>query len=112
MPRKKNYPATLEAAVAYCLKTLPVKTLDDLLRPPHEELVINHHFGLGMWIRNRLGLWQGNRALLEAVGAWHPDDASEPILDALVDYLRKYPDWKLRRRLLRAPKPKGDASAP
>jgi hypothetical protein len=104
MPRKKNYPATLEAAVAYCLKSLPVKTLDALLQPPHEELVINHHFGLGMWIRNRLGLWQGNRALLAAVGAWDPDDASEPILEALVAYLRQHKDWKLRRRLLRASK--------
>jgi hypothetical protein len=42
--------------------------------------------------------------LLAAVGAWDPDDASAPILDALVAYLRKHKDWKLRRRLLRAAK--------
>ncbi|NBX34208.1 hypothetical protein EBR16_02405 [bacterium] len=106
MPRKKNYPATLAAAVEYCLKTLPVGTLEALLLPPHDELAGDHHFGLGMWVRNNLGLWRGNEALMEAIGAWHPDSASGPILDALAAYLRKHKDWKLRRRLLRAPKPR------
>jgi hypothetical protein len=49
-------------------------------------------------------LWRGNAPLMEAIGACHPDDASEPIIRALVAYLRKHKDWKLRRRLLRAPK--------
>jgi hypothetical protein len=102
MPRKKTYPPTVPTAVDYCLKTLPVKTLEALLHP--EVDVGAQHFGLGMWVRNQLGLWRGNEALMEAVGAWHPDDASGPILDALVAYLRKHKDWKLRRRLLRAPK--------
>lgn len=102
MPRKKNHPPTLPAAVEFCLKQLPVRTLEALLRPESAEL--DHHFGLGMWVRNRLGLWQGNQALMKELGAWHPDDASAPILDALVAYLRKHKDWKLRRRLLRATK--------
>ena len=42
---------------------------------------------------------------MKEIGAWHPDDASAPILDALVAYLRQHKDWKLRRRLLRAAKP-------
>jgi hypothetical protein len=103
MPRKKNYPKTLPEAVEFCLKRLPVKTLEALLLPATDEQ--DHHFGLGMWVRNNLGLWQGNGALLEAIHAWHPDDASGPILDALVAFLRQHRDWKLRRRLLRAPKP-------
>ena len=74
MPKKKNYPKTVPAAVEYCLKTLNVGTLKEIAR-------------------------------LEAMGAWHPDDASAPILEALVAYLRKHKDWKLRRRLLRAAKP-------
>lgn len=102
MPRKKSYPSTLPAAVEFCLKRLTVRTLEALLRP-HAD-VCDHHFGLGMWVRNSLGLWQGNQALMKEIGAWHPDDASAPILEALVAYLRKHKDWKLRRRLLRAAK--------
>jgi hypothetical protein len=102
MPRKKNYPSTLPDAVEFCLKRLPVRTLEVLLHPESSEL--DHHFGLGMWVRNSLGLWQGNQALMKEIGAWHPDDASAPIIDALVAYLRKHKDWKLRRRLLRAAK--------
>jgi len=102
MPRNKSYPPTVPAAVEFCLKRLPVRTLEVLLHP--EADVCDHHFGLGMWIRNNLGLWRGNAPLMEAIGACHPDDASEPIIRALVAYLHKHKDWKLRRRLLRAPK--------
>jgi len=39
---------------------------------------------------------------MKEIGAWHPDDASAPILEALVAYLRQHKDWKLRRQLFRA----------
>lgn len=103
MPPKKNYPKTLPEAVDFCLKTLKVETLTQLaaLGPG-----VYRHFGLGMWVRNNLGLWQGNEALMESLGCGHPDDASRPIVEALIKYLKKHRDWKARRRALRAPRPK------
>lgn len=41
------------------------------------------HLGLGMWIRNNLGLWSENSALLESARAQNPDDASVVIIEAL-----------------------------
>jgi hypothetical protein len=46
------------------------------------------HFGLGAWVRNELGLWQGNQALLEATGKSDPDDAALAIIEALWRRLR------------------------
>ncbi len=101
MPRKKNYPKTLPAAVDHCLKTLDVRTLEQVAELGPYDCT---HFGLGMWIRNHLGLWGGNHELMEAIGAYHPDDASGPIVAALVKYLKKHKDWRARRRTLRARK--------
>ena len=101
MPRKKNYPKTVPAAVEYCLKTLNVGTLKEVALLEDDA---GTHFGLGMWIRNSLGLWRGNRELVEAMGWCHPDDASGPIVTALIEYLREHPDWQARRRALRAKK--------
>lgn len=98
MPRKKNYPKTLPAAVEYCLKTLNVGTLKEIAELEDEA---DTHLGLGMWIRNNLGLWRGNPELMEAIGWRHPDDAAGPIVTALVQYLREHPDWQARRRALR-----------
>ena len=46
------------------------------------------HFGLGQWVRNNLGLWQGNPQLLAATGEGHPDDASGVIIHAFWQRLR------------------------
>lgn len=101
MPRKKNLPKTIPAAVEYCVKTLNVGTLEQVAELTDLDCT---HFGLGQWIRNNLGLWRGNPELLAATGAWHPDDASGPIVEALVKYLKKHKDWRVRRRALRARK--------
>lgn len=47
-----------------------------------EEDLINLQFGLGMWIRNNLGLWETNPELLAATGQGSADDASEVIIRA------------------------------
>ncbi|MCF7853783.1 MAG: hypothetical protein K9N51_03215 [Candidatus Pacebacteria bacterium] len=47
------------------------------------------HVSLGPYIRNRFGLWQGNKALLDDCGTDHADDAYVVILDALVRRLRE-----------------------
>jgi hypothetical protein len=47
------------------------------------------HSRLGAWIRNDFGLWQGNRALLEATGKTDPDDVALAIIEALRRRLRQ-----------------------
>ena len=51
------------------------------------------HFGLGLWIRNNLGLWKGNDELMQAIRerdqAIHPDDASMVIVEAVWERLRE-----------------------
>ncbi len=60
------------------------------LRAMSEDDLIDLHFGLGMYIRNAFGLWQGNKALLASCaeaeggsGFIDPDDASGVIIEAL-----------------------------
>ncbi len=57
-----------------------------LKNTPEEDLIL-HHFGLGAYIRNEFGFWQGNRELLESLSGKqfgvHPDDASLVIIKAL-----------------------------
>jgi len=48
-----------------------------------ESELIGLHFGLGAWIRNNLGLWKGNWALLQSTGKTHADDASMVIVEAV-----------------------------
>ncbi|MBL8394611.1 MAG: hypothetical protein JNK99_07665 [Candidatus Accumulibacter sp.] len=51
------------------------------------------HFGLGMWIRNSLGLWKGNDELMQAIKernqSIHPDEASMVIVEAVWERLRE-----------------------
>jgi len=58
-----------------------------------ESDLIGLHFGLGMWIRNNLGLWQGNDALMQAIRARdqaiHPDDVSMAMIAAVWERLRE-----------------------
>lgn len=54
-------------------------TLDDLM---------TLHFGLGQWIRNNLGLWGSNPALLAATDKENADDASAVIIRAFWQALR------------------------
>lgn len=47
-----------------------------------EDDLMMLHFGLGQWVRNHLGLWGGNSALLQATGESNADDASGAIVRA------------------------------
>ena len=86
-------PSTLAEAVAHILSEMSV---DDkrLVRETKREDLIKFHFGWGMGIRNALGLWSGNDALLRSAcceGLCHPDDASMKIIEAVWDELQKIP---------------------
>ena len=82
----KSLPTTLDEAVGVLLATLGDKDLSEIAQMPFNDL-INLHFGLGQWVRNNLGLWDANSALMEAIQVHnpgtHPDDASTVIIEAL-----------------------------
>lgn len=82
MSDKKQWPETVDQAVGVLLGLLPEDEKVKIAAMAQDDLVALH-FGLGMWIRNNLGLWSENRALLESSGAQTPDDASGVIIEAL-----------------------------
>ena len=82
----KSLPTTIDEAVGVILVMLEDKYLSEITQMPFEHL-FNLHFGLGQWIRNNLGLWQTDSALMKAIQVQtpsiHPDDASTVIIEAL-----------------------------
>lgn len=75
-------PATVQEAVDVLLADLGPELIDEL-RATAEEDLINHHMGLGQFIRNVFGLYGDNKALLGNAGADNADDASMVIVEAL-----------------------------
>jgi hypothetical protein len=47
------------------------------------------HMRLGQWVRNHLGLWGDNTALIAATGEDNADDASAVVVKAFWDELRR-----------------------
>jgi hypothetical protein len=87
---QENWPVTVEEVVRDLLPRItPYEKLNMMLRK--KDNLGYMHFGLGLSIRNRYGLWRGNEKLiLSACGfRCHPDDASEKIIEALWQELHK-----------------------
>jgi hypothetical protein len=87
-----SWPQTVEAAVVRIMTELTDASKADIANLPESQLCLLH-FGLGMYIRNTFGLWQGNQALLDSCskaggGFVHPDDANTVIIKALWQRLR------------------------
>jgi hypothetical protein len=76
-----NYPRTIESAVRLLQGLVPEDEQQKIRSMTEQELAILD-FGLGQWIRNHLGLWGDNSALLRATGELHADDASGVIVRA------------------------------
>jgi hypothetical protein len=78
-----EWPETCDAAARDILAFLSPVAREKLRSLPRHELV-RLHFGLGLTIRNRQGLWRKNRALLQScTGSAHggdPDEASMAII--------------------------------
>lgn len=89
MDGSDGFPETVDAAVRLLITMVPKAEQARIAAMARDELVVLH-FGLGLWIRNNLELWQGNRALLEACGVQSPDDASTFLIEAF---------WRERRAL-------------
>lgn len=71
-------------------------TTDPDQRTPRQRgMMMNLHFGLGMWIRNNWGLWGGSELSewFRSQGIGHPDDMSGIIFDSYIAHLKgeEYP---------------------
>ena len=88
MTRSERFPETVDAVVRLLMSMVPEEERARIATMGQEDLV-QLHFGLGMWIRNNLGLWQGNQTLLEACGHNDPDDASTVIIEAFWKQLQE-----------------------
>ena len=86
--KEKTWPKTVKEAVAQILSKMSVTDKETVKNTKKEDL-IKFHRGWGMGIRNDLGLWQGNKALMKDTKANHPDDASMVIIQAVWEELQK-----------------------
>jgi hypothetical protein len=87
---QENWPATVEEAVHDILPRItPYEKLEMMVT--NKDHLNSMHFGLGLWIRNRYGLWRGNdKLILSACGLpCHSDDASGKILEAVWQVLHR-----------------------
>jgi len=100
-----EYPRTVVAAADWLQSVLPACVLD-LIATADEEEVVDLHFALGAYIRSRLGLWEGNRALQADAGAWNPVAVSRAVTKALWQKLHgaaggsRLPEWSLPLAML------------
>ena len=80
-------PTTVGVAVRVLMQVVPDGEQRAIGRMSEDEM---HELGLGlgMWIRNNFGLWQGNEALLADAGALDPDGASAVIIRTFWTRLR------------------------
>jgi hypothetical protein len=87
----ENWPVTVEATVKDILPLLPLYRKLEMRWMKKEENRSYEHFGLGLAIRNRYGLWRGNQQLIRSACGYdcRPDDASGLIVDAVWDALHK-----------------------
>jgi hypothetical protein len=74
-------PQTVEGAVEVLLDVIPMVEQEKIALLPEEDLA-GLQLGMGMWIRENMGLWQGNDNLLAESGAIDADDASAMIIRA------------------------------
>jgi hypothetical protein len=80
--RGRYVPADLDAAHKYLLKHLPAEDLQQIRAMKSEDEMSVYHFGAGLWMRNRWGLWGGSRLAryFRKLGIEHPDEMSGIIL--------------------------------
>ena len=82
-----NLPATVQEAVRLLQGLVPEDEKSRIAVMKQEDLT-SLHFGLGQWIRNNLGLWLKESALLAATGKADADHASGVIIRAFWMALR------------------------
>ena len=80
-------PSTIEGAVRLMMGLVPEGEQARIAYMSEGDLP-KLHMGLGQWVRNHLGLWGSNTALLAATGEDNADDASAAIVKAFWERLR------------------------
>lgn len=80
-------PRTVEEAADRLIGVLSAADLKKVRETKRQDLIL-YHFGWGTGIRNEFGLWQGNSALLESSGSFHPDDCSMMIIERVWEKLQ------------------------
>ena len=86
--KANNWPVTLQDAVKQTLAMLSAKDKKQIPKLPEAKTILLH-MSLGMQIRNRFGLHQGNEALMIACGnPYEPDEVSGVIIKAVWKKLR------------------------
>jgi hypothetical protein len=103
MPQKR-WPVTIDEAVGVVIAALSEEERASIAGLAQAQL-IGLHFGLGLWIRNSLGLGEGNDELMQAIRerdqSIHPDSASMVIVEALWERMREKGPKALMRGGLR-----------
>lgn len=82
---RSTWPQTVDAAARQIADGLSEEDRATVARTKREQLIQFHH-GWGTGIRNGLGLWRGNEALLRSCGEGelvHPDNCSMVIIEAV-----------------------------
>jgi len=92
MSNSDALPTTLDAAADWIIASLDSDSKQRLLSIPKADLTQFHH-GWGTGIRNELGLWGTNEALLTDCGSsqMHADDASSVVMEAVWNKLHGQP---------------------
>ena len=80
-------PATLPEIVEDIIKNMSEADKANVVNTAEEDLIMFHD-GWGMGIRNGYNLWH-DKALVKALGAEHPDDASMIIIRAVWEALQE-----------------------
>jgi hypothetical protein len=82
----KQWSAPIDEAVGVVIASLSDQNKAAIAAMAESEL-IGLHFGLGMWIRNNLGLWKGNGELMQSIRERdteiNPDDVTMVIVEAV-----------------------------
>jgi hypothetical protein len=74
---------TREQIKHYIMSEIPIESLEEFRNILPEDLCLQHHFGMGIWIRNNFGLWAKD----------HPNMIDyKPELRDGVDYSPIHPD--------------------
>jgi hypothetical protein len=85
-PPQDEMPQSMDEAATYLADMLPADSLEQLRRLEEED-IIQTHFGLGMYVRNHLSLWNPqSRIVRDAQGRFgvsHEDDVLMEIIRIL-----------------------------
>ena len=76
-------PTTVDECMKAFFELLTLEEQADLIQTPGKDKLIVYHHGLGQWIRNNWGLWQGGPLLdhMKSLGFKHPDDMSQSLIE-------------------------------